>query len=93
MAEKGGRPDGGRGGRNGLAEWVCIGRQGPGEQFEGGKTDLLIPYPSVLVVCGVRDQRRILQSWSGLLGLKTEGRAEEVLGNISTNPGKGRIIC
>ena len=34
---KGGRPDGGRGGRNEIAEQGCRIRQGPGEKVEGGK--------------------------------------------------------
>ena len=33
----------------------------------------LIPYPSVLVVRGVRAQRRILLSWSGLIGQQNRG--------------------
>ena len=37
-AVKGGRPDGVRGGRIGIAERGCRGQQGPGEQVEGGKT-------------------------------------------------------
>ena len=36
-AAKGGRPDRGRGGRNGLLAQDCRGQQGPGEQVEGGK--------------------------------------------------------
>ena len=35
---KGGRPDRVRGDRNGPAVQGCRGRQGPGEQVEGGKT-------------------------------------------------------
>ena len=37
-AEKGGRPDRGRGGRNNLAAQGCRCQQGPGEKVEGGKT-------------------------------------------------------
>ena len=37
-AEKEGKIDGGRGGRNRLALQVCRGREGPGEQVEGNKT-------------------------------------------------------
>ena len=36
-AEKGGGPDGGRDGRNGLVAWVCRVRHVPGEKVEGGK--------------------------------------------------------
>ena len=33
-----GKKNGVRGGRNGIVEWGCRGRQGPGEQVKGGKT-------------------------------------------------------
>ena len=37
-AAKGGQPEGGQDGRNGLVAQSCRGRQGHGEKVEGGKT-------------------------------------------------------
>ena len=38
-AAEGGRPDGGQGGRNGLTAQGYRGRNGPGEQVEGGNIE------------------------------------------------------